>query len=107
MNEYREKLLAEKQELEHRIHALAEPENFGDDVDGLDSKTDESEEFAANLGMQTSFEARLERIEKALRKIEHGEYGICESCGKPIEKEVLDIDPESELCRTCKQAGKE
>jgi len=37
-----------------------------------------------------------------LGKIQTGTYGICEKCGKPIEHEILAIDPESRFCKACK-----
>jgi len=40
-------------------------------------------------------------LEKTLRKIEEGKYGICEKCGKPIEKKRLELVPAAELCLSC------
>jgi RNA polymerase-binding transcription factor DksA len=54
------------------------------------------------LGEENDLKKRLDEIELALQKIEAGDYGICESCSKNIEEEVLDIDPESVLCKSCK-----
>jgi len=44
----------------------------------------------------------LKKIEKALRKIEEGTYGICEECGKCISYERLKLRPVAELCINCK-----
>lgn len=35
----------------------------------------------------------LEEVEKALSKIENGEYGICEATGRPISKDRLRARP--------------
>lgn len=40
----------------------------------------------------------LEEIDRALQKIEHGTYGLCEWCGKPIETERLMIVPTARYC---------
>ncbi len=40
-------------------------------------------------------------LEKTLRKIEQGKYGICEKCGKPIERKRLELVPAAELCLSC------
>lgn len=40
-------------------------------------------------------------LEKALRKIEEGNYGICEDCGREIEKKRLLIVPAAEHCLEC------
>ena len=45
---------------------------------------------------------RLDEIDIALAKIQSGTYGVCEKCGKPIEYEILSIDPESRFCKECK-----
>lgn len=44
----------------------------------------------------------LKKIEKALRKIEEGTYGICEKCGSCISYERLKLRPVAELCIKCK-----
>jgi RNA polymerase-binding transcription factor DksA len=46
----------------------------------------------------------MERIDKALVKIEDGTYGLCERCGKPIEKARLKALPYANLCLKDKQA---
>ncbi|MEW6387554.1 MAG: TraR/DksA C4-type zinc finger protein [Thermodesulfobacteriota bacterium] len=43
----------------------------------------------------------LEAIEEALMRLENGSYGLCESCGQPIEPRRLEIMPETPLCRNC------
>jgi len=56
-------------------------------------------ELKANL---TEAQMRiLKKIEKALKKIYEGNYGICEKCGKEIEKERLFLIPWTELCKKC------
>jgi len=44
----------------------------------------------------------LKKIEKALKKIEEGTYGICEKCGECIQYERLKLRPVAELCIKCK-----
>ncbi len=44
----------------------------------------------------------LKKIEKALKKIDDGTYGICEKCGKCISFERLKLRPVAELCIKCK-----
>jgi DnaK suppressor protein len=46
-------------------------------------------------------EKRLEKINKALEKIEKGNYGICEKCLNPIEPERLKIDLAVTTCKKC------
>ena len=45
----------------------------------------------------------LKRIQDAIYKIDHGIYGICESCSKKISAKRLKILPLSSLCIECKE----
>jgi len=100
---FEQKLLAEKKDIEEQIKKLGEELDFGDDVDSLEEETDETEEFANRLGVRNVLEKRVEEIENALRKMGKNEYGICEKCRKEIEVKLLEVNPESRLCRLCKQ----
>lgn len=45
----------------------------------------------------------LKKIEKALKKIEDGEFGTCGLCDEPISQKRLEARPEAELCIRCKE----
>ncbi len=45
----------------------------------------------------------LDKIEKALRKIEDGTFGVCEECGEEITLKRLEARPETTLCIRCKE----
>ena len=94
-------LLESKEDLRKKIEKLTKTD-FGDDVDSLEQESDETEEMATNLSLSTSFGERLSEVETALEKIENGTYGICENCGNEISIELLEVDPESRLCKECK-----
>lgn len=98
-----------KKELEkERVLLLAEikknerPVDFGSDVDHFDEETDEAEEISNQLAIAQDLKNRLDEIDAALGKIQSGKYGVCEQCGRDIETAILDIDPESRLCKHCK-----
>ncbi len=46
----------------------------------------------------------LFHIDDALKRIEEGNYGDCENCGKRINKERLKAIPYAKLCRQCKES---
>ena len=46
-------------------------------------------------------EGKLNNIEDALYKLENGTYGICDICHQNIDKDRLDILPETNLCSNC------
>ena len=79
-------------------------------------KTSESN-FSNEIDMASDLEGRemmfqltsrdrseLKRIQDAIYKIDHGVYGICESCSKKISAKRLKILPLSTLCIQCKEA---
>ncbi len=50
-------------------------------------------------------EAReIEEIDNALSQIKKGKYGVCESCGRTINKQRLMAIPFVRLCIKCKEA---
>ena len=99
---YKNKLEREKLLISRDINDLKKPVDFGDDIDHGEEEADEVEEMSNRLGEENDLQKRLNEIDVALGKIEKGNYGICEICGKEIEDEVLDASPESRLCKECK-----
>jgi len=93
----------EKSKIERDLVGMKEKLDFGSDIDNGDEETDETEEFGSYLSVKRTQDSRLEQINKALEKINKGMYGKCEKCGDPIEQRILDVDPESLLCKNCKR----
>lgn len=44
----------------------------------------------------------MDKIDKALAKIEAGDYGVCENCGEDISHGRLEARPVAQLCIDCK-----
>ena len=62
----------------------------------------ESLELEKRLAMEKRIKDQLTANDDATRKIDAGTYGICESCGKPIEPARLEILPTARRCMNCK-----
>ena len=45
----------------------------------------------------------LKKIDHALKKIEDGNFGVCEECEEPISLKRLEARPETTLCIRCKE----
>ncbi len=45
----------------------------------------------------------LDKIQKALDRIDNGTFGICEECDEPISIKRLEARPETTLCIRCKE----
>jgi len=68
-----------------RAGATLEPEEDAQELDAL--------ERDGNLVVRDI--ARLERVDRALKKIEEGTYGLSDSSGEPIPRERLEAVPEA------------
>lgn len=101
----KKKLEKEQAEIVAEINDLEKPEaiNMGSETADLqDEEADEAEETATDIAMAQPLKERLEGIKMTLFKIEQGKFGFCEKCLAEIEKEILEIDPESRWCKACK-----
>jgi len=58
-------------------------------------------EYEKELSIEQNTVDLLGKVERALDNIEKGNYGICESCGKPIPMARLDVLPYVTLCVDC------
>ena len=102
----REQLVFNQQELLNIIQANQSTErnttesNFSNEIDMASDL--EGREMMFQLTSRDRSE--LKRIQEAIYKIDHGIYGICESCSKKISTKRLKILPLSSLCIECKEA---
>ena len=46
---------------------------------------------------------RLHEINEALARLEEGDFGVCESCGKRIDPRRLEVVPHARLCLKCQE----
>ncbi len=108
LSQFKRKLEEEKAAVEQEIKELEKAPDFGDSAaDAEAEEVDEAEEWSTNAALAQTLKERLREIDNALSKIVNGEkYGVCEKCGKDIEVELLEVNPESELCRECKLSSK-
>lgn len=103
LNEYKVKLEKERTLISEEIKRNEKPVDFGSDIDHGDEESDETEEVGNQLAVAEDLKNRLTDIDFALEKIRTGKYGVCETCGKEIEQEILEIDPESRFCKKDKE----
>ena len=51
-----------------------------------------------DLSIENNVRDLLHKIDRALKRIDDGTYGICDICGKPIEKARVKALPYVDLC---------
>ncbi len=77
---------------------------FADQGSGLsyDSNFADSSQVTAERGeaerLATELQESLDEVEAALQRLQEGNYGLCEVCGKPIGAPRLEAMPAARLC---------
>ncbi len=80
--------------------ATASTDSAGDDQADTGTKTFEREQ---EISLANNILERISQVERALERLDEGNYGWCERCGNPIPVERLAAFPSATLCVTCKQ----
>lgn len=107
--EVRTELEADRERLtrELSISAKGLQDMLRDNVDGAGN--DQADvgskglERDAEMSLAANQRELLLQTEKALRRLDDGTYGVCESCGEPIGKMRLMAFPRATLCMPCKK----
>ena len=113
IDELRTSLLGERDELQRQLAEL-EATSFSTPQSDLSGETAFDEEYAdsgtatfereKDLSLENNIRDLLDKIDKALSRIDEGTYGICQRCGRPIEKARIKALPYASLCIRDKQA---
>jgi DnaK suppressor protein len=78
---------------------------FGDESLTYDANFADSSQVTAERGeaeaLAASLRDALGEVEHALAKMDEGTYGLCESCGNPINPARLEAMPSTRLCIDC------
>ena len=86
-------------EVDRTVHHMQDDAaNF---PDPNDRATQESE-FSLELRTRDRERRLIKKIDEALKEIETGDYGFCESCGIDIGIRRLEARPTATLCIDCK-----
>lgn len=64
-------------------------------------------ERSKDMGIVERLLLTLDEVRAALERMDHGEYGRCEECGKPIEDERLAALPYARRCAACQRVHDE
>ena len=105
LKRFKDTLLAKKKEILRNAQRTLN-EDMTLDADDLPDEMDlASSEYLHSFtfrlrGREKSF---LDKIQKALLKIEDGSFGKCEECEEEISVKRLEARPETTLCIRCKE----
>ena len=114
LKDLREALEKEQAELHSQFEEI-EASTFSQAQSELSGETAFDDEYAdagtatfereRDLSLENNVRDLLQKIEKALTRMDEGTYGTCERCGKPIEKARLKALPYADLCIADAQAA--
>ncbi len=71
-----------------------------------DDTITEIEEHDRIFATAEELQKELRNVERALKRIEDGTYGICVNKGEKIEEERLQIMPTATMCLPCQKESK-
>jgi RNA polymerase-binding transcription factor len=107
LDELRERLTVERQELQEQLTTIDEStfattqSDLSGDV-GLDDESADAGtatfEREKDLSIEHNVRDLIQKIDRALLRIDEGTYGLCARCGRPIEKARIKALPYVDLC---------
>jgi DnaK suppressor protein len=113
LSDLRERLEEERVELQRQASEIEES-SFRTPQSELSGEVSFDEEYAdagtatfereRDLSLTNNIKDLTEKIDRALERIGQGTYGLCERCGRPIEKARIKALPYATLCIKDKQA---
>jgi DnaK suppressor protein len=106
-DDLRARLLTEQGELHAQLEGIEEDtfaatqSEMTGDV-GLDDEMADAGtatfEREKDLSIEQNVRDLLQKIDRALKRMDEGTFGICDRCGKPIEKARIKALPYADLC---------
>ena len=97
----RKRLLEELEQLKATVRP-ADERLEGSPFGKREEEATETLELEKRLALEKRMRDQLAEVEHALRKFEKRTYGLCDSCGQPIDPARLEALPQAKLCMSCK-----
>lgn len=97
----RKRLLEEWEQIQANVRPV-EVRREGSPFGKREEEASESFELEKRLALEQQLRDHLAEVEHALRKLDEGTYGLCDSCGQPIAPDRLEALPQASLCVDCK-----
>lgn len=107
LNELRDRLQRYRKQLQQEIHdeLIKEGSNSAISLAGRvhDAQEESLSEMLTeiNLAMLTQHQHELKNLERAIKRMDEGKYGVCIDCGTPIASTRLQAYPTAVRCINC------
>lgn len=105
LKKFKDLLESKRGEIIRRAQATLEEDMTLDSNDLPDEMDLASSEYLQSFTFRLRGREKvfLDKIQKALEKIEDGSFGVCDDCGEKISIKRLEARPETTLCIRCKE----
>jgi DnaK suppressor protein len=97
-------LEARRRQLAEELAELTMPPEAGANLSfgkRIGEGTTEAVERISSTAAARSIASGLAEVDRALKKVDEGTYGVCDDCGEPISSERLEAMPFATLCIRC------
>ena len=104
----RSRLEAEKKRLNEELSQLTssvkpvEERREGSPFGKREEEATETLELEKRLALENRIRGLLDEVERALKKLDEGTYGLCDMCGQLIDPARLEALPQANLCLSCR-----
>ena len=99
-SDIRKRLLKMQAELQERLNRV-QSENRREVDEGDDSNAQLWEASEIHDGLDDEAVTVLRDVDRALAALDDGSYGVCRTCGKPIDPKRLAALPYAQRCVVC------
>lgn len=103
---YRKVLITLKDKLSGTARGMRREALEKDDVPSIDHLADHGTDHFdqdLTLSLLENEQEAIQAIDEALARLDHGTFGTCESCSKPIAKARLEALPHARFCLACQE----
>lgn len=100
-------LLDRKKELEHAIAQLQQDDDSGSQVQDPGDQAISAAFESLKSSLHNNEYEEYNVIEKALKMLDSGEYGICADCQQNISQRRLELYPNATRCISCQELVEE
>ena len=101
LEDEKKRLQGELEQIEANVRP-ADVRREGSPFGKREEEATESFELEKRLALEKRIRDQLAEVDHAFNKFEQGSYGLCDSCGQPIDPARLEAIPHSNLCLSCK-----
>ena len=104
MLDFEQALLFRQSEIRRRVDAVSRAKSTLTNVKVAERGLN-AEDWERLGDLEARALAEREAVDRALERLKHGSFGLCEECGEPLSFLRLESEPWAARCEECEGAG--